>query len=194
MTPDMAPGALWSWLSDVFAAPLDAAGVAAALADCSRIEALERPALAPGVHRMRAALAALPASTEGVAALAHSYCLLFSGAGGPDAVPPYESAFTSPAGRLFGPPEARMRGLLAGLDLRVAAGAGEPADHVAIEFAAMAKLAGTPAAAPRRGELARGLRGWLGAFRDACAAHDRRGFYVGAAMLAAALADLEPAG
>jgi TorA-specific chaperone len=184
----------WRWLAGVFAAPLDADALAESRADTEQFEAMAQyAALAPGLRRMRDALANLPAGTEGVSTLAHAYTLLFSGAGGPDTVPPYESAFTTPNGRLFGAAEARMRALLGDLDLRVADGLGEPADHIAIELAAMAELAGAAARPPQRAALARSLQDWLGGFRDACAAHDPHGFYAGAATVAVALAGLEAA-
>ncbi len=182
----------WRWLAGVFAAPLDGHALAESRADTEQFEAVAQyAALAPGLRRMRDALADLPSGAEGVATLAHAYTRLFSGAGGPDTVSPYESAFTTPNGRLFGAAEARMRALLGDLNLRVADGVGEPADHIAIELAAMAELAGPAAKSPQRAALARSLRDWLGAFRDACAAHDPHGFYAGAATVAAALADLE---
>ena len=150
-----------------------------------RFHAVARPP--PNAH----ALDALPAGAEGVAALARAYTLLFSGAGGPQTVPPYESAFTTPNGRLFGEPEARMRALLAELNLHVAKELGEAADHVAVEFAVMAEL---PAGSARRDDLARHLDRWLNDFRAGCAARDGTGFYAGAAMVATALARQELAG
>jgi TorA-specific chaperone len=137
---------------------------------------------------MQDALDALPDGAEATSMLESSYALLFSGAGGPATVAPYESAFAPRGGRLFGESEARMRTLLRHLDVHVAAGPGEPADHVAIECAVMAEL---PAGAPPRADLVRRLDAWLVDFRDACGAFDERGFYAGAATIAAALARQE---
>jgi TorA-specific chaperone len=180
--------ASWRWLSGVFAAPLNLACLEAARLDLRPLAIFaDNPALTPGVRRMQMALEALPTSEEGVVTLAHAYTLLFSGAGGRDSVPPYESAFAAPDGRLFGEAEGRMRALLADLDLHVAEGVSEPADHIAIELAAMAELVKPSASEVRRRELMQALDGWLGDFRDACATRDRSGFYAGAAMVAAAL-------
>ncbi len=184
----------WCWLASIFAAPLDAEAIAASRIVANEFAAISpMPSLVPGLRQMYDALDALPAGPEGVAALSRSYTLLFSGAGGANAVPPYESAFTLPDNRLYGPSESRMRGLLAELDLRVAEGVAEPADHLAIELAAMAALTNPAAPAAHRSELVRNLNAWLPAFSAACAAQDRCGFYAGAALLAAALAAQERA-
>ena len=185
-------GTPWRWLAGIFAAPLDPEAIAACRAGIASSEmAAEDSMLSPGLRQMGHALDALPAGAEGVAALARAYTLLFSGAGGPQTVPPYESAFTTPNGRLFGEPEARMRALLAELNLHVAKELGEAADHVAVEFAVMAEL---PAGSARRDDLARHLDRWLNDFRAGCAARDGTGFYAGAAMVATALARQELAG
>jgi TorA specific chaperone len=178
----------WRWLSSVFAAPLNFGGLEAARIDLESLAILaQNPALTPGIRRMQMAVDALPTGEEGVATLAHAYTLLFCGVGGRESVPPYESAFTTPNGRLFGEAEGRMRALLADLDLHIVEGVSEPADHIAIELAAMAELAKPSASEVRRNELMQALDGWLGDFRDACAIRDRSGFYAGAAMVAAAL-------
>jgi TorA specific chaperone len=184
---------LWRWLAGVFAAPMDTETLQACrLAVDDFAAAPVDPLLQPALERLRDALAALPPGAAGVAALAHSHTLLFSGvAGRNNTVAPYESAFTTSTGRLFGESESRMTALLADLDLRVADDLREPADHVSVEAAVMAELAEAHDLNEPRLELQNALRGWIGAFRDACVKQDARGFYAGAAMLAAALADLE---
>jgi len=177
-------GTPWRWLAGIFAAPLNPAEVAACRTGiASSLEVADDPAVAHGLRMMRTALDTV--GTDGAASLARTYTVLFSGAGGRDAVPPYESAFATANGRLFGEPEGRMRGLLRDLDLSVAESLAEAADHIAVECAVMAAL---PAGSPRRAELARHLDVWLGDFREACAARDESGFYTGAATVAAALA------
>ena len=190
MTENPNTDAVWRWLAAIFASPLDDEGLAVCHANLVSGVLAEDAALAPGVRRMREAMNSLPLGAAGTARLARSYGLLFSGVGGPATVAPYESAFASDGGRLFGEAEARMRTLLRELDLHVAGGPGEPADHVAVECAAMAELADGSA---RRADLARRLDGWLGGFKDACAAADETRFYAGAADLAAALARQEVA-
>jgi TorA-specific chaperone len=182
--------AIWRWLAAIFAAPLDDDGLAACRANvASGIVAGDR-ALAAGVRGMGEALNALPPGAAGTARLARCYELLFSGVAGPATVAPYESAFATGGGRLFGEAEARMRTLLREIGVHVAGGPGEPADHVAVECAAMAELADDSA---RRADLACRLDGWLDNFRDACTAADDTKFYAGAAALAAALARQEAA-
>jgi TorA maturation chaperone TorD len=174
----------WRWLAGIFAAPLNPAELDACRAGiASSLEVSDDPAVAGGLRMMRAALDAI--GTDGAASLARTYTVLFSGAGGRVAVAPYESAFATASGRLFGEPEGRMRALLSELELSVAESFAEAADHIAVEFAVMAEL---PAGSTRRGELARHLEVWLGDFREACAARDESGFYTGAATVAAALA------
>jgi TorA-specific chaperone len=177
--------AVWRWLSAIFAAPLDDNALAICHAHVAFGAAAENSALGPGLRAMREAMNALPPGAAGTAKLARTYTLLFSGAGGPATIAPYESMFATTDGRLFGEPEARMRALLRDLDLHVASGPGEPADHVSIEFTVMAEL---PEDSGRRADLARRLDGWLGDFRDACAIFDETRFYAAAATLAAALA------
>lgn len=182
------PSAIWRWLAAIFASPLDDEALAICHANVAFSAGAENCTLAPGVRAMREAINALPLGTAGTARLARSYALLFSGAGGPATVAPYESMFATSDGRLFGEPEARMRALLRELDLHVASGPGEPADHVSIEFAVMAELDEDSGC---RADLARRLDGWLGDFRDACDVFDETRFYAAAATLAAALARQE---
>jgi TorA-specific chaperone len=182
-------------LAGLFIAPASAASVESMRGGHGAREfcELERIFLcAPAVHSMRRALDALPPGRDGAAALEDCHRLLFSGVSGPATVSPYESAF-APGGRAFGEAEARMRRLLATMDMPVAAASGEAADHVGIELAAFAELAASsdPDAAGHRRALATGLRGWLGAFAEACAVRDCTGFYAGAALLAAALVELD---
>src|SRR5689334_20731863 len=99
--PVLADGLLWRWLSGIFIAPLDASSLRTCTACLDEIEANNPdPALLPGLQRMRTALVGLPQGEEGVVDLARTYTLLFSGAGGPLTVSPYESAYTTPNGRL----------------------------------------------------------------------------------------------
>ncbi|MDK9698316.1 MAG: molecular chaperone TorD family protein, partial [Siculibacillus sp.] len=113
---------------------------------------------------------------------------LFDGLAGPETVPPYESAHVGD-GRLFGRPVAEMERLLAAHDLSVAADAHEPADHLAIELALMARLVSHDH--PDRATFAARLTGWIPAFARACEAHDRAGFHAAAARLLATLVERE---
>jgi TorA-specific chaperone len=180
-------------LAGLFAAPLGEAAVESYRAGegsaCLR-ELRQVPALRPGIERMRRVLRLLPAGPAGSAELARAYTLLFSGVGGPETVPPYESAFTEGSGRLFGAAEGRMRALLAKLDLHVAAAGNEPADHVAIELAVLVELLARAPQDEQRAFLDR-LNAWIPAFCEACGTLDRSGFYAGAAMVLAAFLRLQ---
>jgi TorA-specific chaperone len=176
---------VWRLLAGLFAAPLTEAAVesyrdgegSAFLSELRQV-----PALRPGIERMRQALQLLPPGAAGAAQLARAYTLLFSGVGGPDTVALYESCFTEDYGRLFGVAEGAMRGLLTRLDLRIAACGNEPADHVAIELAAMAELVAHAPEQEQRAFLDR-LKAWIPAFCAACVSFDRDGFYAGAAIV-----------
>ena len=95
--------AIWRWLSGIFAAPLDAEALAACRANVGfAAELCQDAALADGRRIMQDALDALPDGAEATRTLERSYTLLFSGAGGPATVAPYESVFARNGGRLFG--------------------------------------------------------------------------------------------
>jgi len=183
----------WQLLAGLFASPLAEAAAESYRAgegrECLR-ELRLVPALQPGIDRMRRVLQLLPTGSAGAAELAHAYTLLFSGVGGPETVPPYESAFTEDTGRLFGAAEGQMRALLLKLDLHVAAPGNEPADHVAIELAVMAELITHATQDEQRAFLDR-LSAWIPAFCEACGSLDRSGFYAGAAMVLAAFLRLQ---
>lgn len=71
--------------------------------------------------------------------LSHQYFGLFDGAAGPNAVPPYESYYKNANGRLYQQPYVEMMEILKELDVSVAASCKEPADHLALELAALAE-------------------------------------------------------
>ncbi len=152
----------------------------------------EDPELAHGVALIRKALDGTDDDTTVAARLGRSFGLLFEGIGGPDTVPPYESAFRQGgAWRLFQAPTAEMDALLAEQDLSVSPDTSMPADHLAIELAltAHAVAAGDEAAAAA---MVQRLAGWIPAFADACVVADDEGFWAGvAAILAAVVASKE---
>lgn len=131
--------------------------------------------------------------------LAGAYARLFLGAGGPSAVPPYESVYTSPEGRLFQRAATEMEALLGEHGLSVG-GAPEPADHIAVELEFLARLtteaaAGDAAAAARRRRLLdEHLLVWAPRFCALCIERDRSGHYAGAARLLDGLLRLEGQG
>ncbi len=182
----------WGWLSALFARPPSAAAIAAhrvgplaaLIADLGR-----DPELAPTIAALMAAIAGDDEAAARRVAVAHGR--LFDGLGGPETVPPHESAHVGD-GRLFGPAVSDMERLLAAHDLSVAGEIREPADHLAIELALMARLAASDH--PDREALAARLAGWVPRFADACEAHDRCGFHAAAARLLAILVARDASG
>lgn len=182
----------WGWLSALFARPPSATALAAHRVGplAALIADLRRdPELAPTVEAFTAAIAGDDEAAARRIAIAHGR--LFDGLGGPETVPPYESAHVGD-GRLFGPAVTDMERLLAAHDLSVGGEAHEPADHLAIELALMARLAASDH--PDRTVLAARLAGWVPRFADACAEHDRCGFHAAAARLLATLVEREASG
>jgi len=136
--------------------------------------------LRPPIRQMSQAVFA----PRGEQTLAHSYSLLFSGAGGPATVSLYASSHLE--GRMFGDATARMDCLLRELDLSIAAVTNEPSDHLSIQLSVLAELHRRtgPAAAHRfRDEQ---LLPWTHLFCAQCHTHDASGFYAAAATLLAA--------
>ncbi len=147
----------------------------------------EDPGLAHGVALIRKALDASDDDATVAARLGRSFGLLFEGVGGPDTVPPYESAFRpNGAWRLFQVPTAEMDALLVEHDLSVSPDTAMSADHLAIELALTAHVlaAGDKASAAA---MFQRLAGWVPAFADACSDADGEGFWAGAAAILAAV-------
>lgn len=71
--------------------------------------------------------------------LAHQYVSLFDGISGPNTVPPYESFYMNDQGRLFQEPHIEMTHILSELDVSIVHSCKEPADHLALELAALAE-------------------------------------------------------
>jgi TorA-specific chaperone len=178
---------LWVWLAGLFAAAPSPEALAATrhgpLADALALLALDDD-LAPGLARLRAAAATDEDPASVTARFGIAFGRLFLGIGGPDTVAPYESAHTG-TGRLFQAPVGEMERLLAAHDLAVAVDLREPADHLSIELALMARLAA--ADHPDRTAFAARLAAWVPRFCRLCIAHDPTGYFGGAAEVLAAL-------
>lgn len=182
----------WGWLSALFARPPSATALAAHRVGplaALLAELATDPVLAPSIVEIRAAIADDDEAAARRVAIAHGR--LFDGIGGPETVPLHESAHVGD-GRLFGPAVTDMERLLAAHDLSVGGEAHEPADHLAIELALMARLAASDH--PDRTVLAARLAGWVPRFADACEVHDRCGFHAAAARLLATLIEREASG
>jgi TorA-specific chaperone len=181
--------ALFDWLAAVFAAPPNRETVAAyrrgQAADWLNAVATI-PGCAEGVARTRRALDADADDGRVAARIGAAYGMLFEGIGGPKTVSPYESVHRG--GRLSGPPAAAMAAILAVHDLSVAASAGEPADHIAVELATASRLLAE--AHPDAATMLDRLRGWTSDFANGCIAADPCGFWAGAAEILTAIVGL----
>ncbi|MAU43886.1 MAG: hypothetical protein CMP09_03445 [Yangia sp.] len=116
-------------------------------------------------------------------ALQRRYTALFEGIFRQRGLPPYASVWDG-TGRLCGPAVGRMQGLLRGLDLHLAETCCEPADHIAIQLAALAE-------ALRQGnsELISALLdelAWVGRFAAFLTVADGNGYYDAVAQLLSA--------
>ena len=118
--------------------------------------------------------------------LAGDFARLFLGVGGRRTVPPYQSFYSSPEGRVMQAPAAAMQGALRQRNRRLAEAFPEPPDHLAVQLSMLAELVETAPAAEQAAFLDTRLLGWIGEFAARCAAADRTGFY---AVAARALAD-----
>lgn len=97
--------------------------------------------------------------------LSHQYFELFDGAAGPNAVPPYESYYEDANGRLFQQPYVNMMEILKELDVSVTNSCKEPADHLALELAALAEALRQRKSATID-QLLQRLLGWISQLSD----------------------------
>lgn len=187
---------LYRWLAGVFAREPSPQTLASYRSGDGRAF-LRHLAELPGCHEGAGALLALVGAhtdTEAFALeLAGAFGFLFHGAGGPSAVPPYESVYTSPQGRMFQKATTDMERLLAEHGMSVS-GTPEPADHIAVELEFLAQLTadsldGSDAVveARRRAVLRDHLLVWGPEFCDLCIERDRNGFYAAAARILRAM-------
>lgn len=119
--------------------------------------------------------------------LQRRYTALFEGIFRHRAVLPYESAWQeNGVPTLEGKPVAEMEAILRDLDVHVSADCCEPADHLAIELAALtAALDGGYTSVTT--ELVRRLQGWVPGFVQSLENLDPEGFYAGSGKLLLAL-------
>ncbi|MGO1500949.1 MAG: TorD/DmsD family molecular chaperone [Marinobacter sp.] len=183
------------WLSGVFIAPLSQQQVidanAAPAQDTLRWvgEQLGAPAVAEALCRTLDQ----QAPEELTVQLQRRYTALFEGIFRDRAVLPYESAWHGDdRSTLGGQPVAVMNDLLRDLDLHVSTDCVEPADHLAIELAALVAALSSGQNTVAASLLLR-LQSWTPAFADALKQQDPDGFYAAAGQLLLALIRTEPA-
>ena len=119
-------------------------------------------------------------SQDVTVALQRRHTALFEGIFRQRGLPPYASVWDG-TGRLYGPAVGRMQELLRGLDLHLAETCCEPADHIAIQLAALAE-------ALRQGnsELVSALLdelAWVDRFAAFLTVADGNGYYDAVAQL-----------
>ncbi len=180
---------VYDWLGGLFAQPLTAARIAAHLTGpgAALVAELERdPVIGAEVAAMLRALRSETCERS----LGRAFALIFLGAGGPAQVPPYESAFTDPSGRLFQQATVRMEDALRRLDLSLDPACVEPPDHLAIELMVMVQLVLRREIAPQAEFLEQRLS-WVPRFAELCGERDPSGFYAAAARALAGFLEEE---
>lgn len=188
--PALETAVIYDWLSALFAREVSAEALRACAAGEAAAQ-LDALAQVRGMAALTERLRALSADAEAAARdLAGAYAFLFHGVGAGRGAPPCESSWRDPDRLTCRAEEAWMRALLRELDMRLAADFREPADHVAVQLAAMAELSRSAGregdrSAEQAATLAARMAGWLPDFARACRRGDRSGFY---ALLAEAAA------
>lgn len=174
------------WLAGLFLMPLSSDAIASYRSGLGAIlldELEQRADCRDGVMRMRSALGGLqsvPALTRKVGT---AFATLFEGAGGPRTVSPFESAHVGPGGRLFQVAAVDMERLLREAGLTMIRNVGEPADHLSIELALLARQLRDPSHQGAASFLDRRLLTWVPGFVDQVRTADHTGFYAGAGLL-----------
>lgn len=118
--------------------------------------------------------------------LQRRYTALFEGIFRNRAVMPYEGAWCGQSPSLGEQSVAEMKAILRDLDLHVSSDCCEPADHLAIELAALVAALGSNRYSIAA-DLVRRLQRWSPAFAEALERQDLEGFYAGAGKLLLAL-------
>ncbi|MGC8119630.1 TorD/DmsD family molecular chaperone [Marinobacter sp. VGCF2001] len=114
--------------------------------------------------------------------LQRRYTVLFEGIFRHRAVLPYEGAWHQEGPAFGGPSVADMNAILRALDVHISADCCEPADHLAIELAALVAALGS-SQNTLAAELVQRLQSWVPAFTDALKREDTNGFYAAAGEL-----------
>lgn len=129
---------------------------------------------------------------RGEVVLARTYGRLFL-VGGPGSVPPCESCFVDPSGRLQATPVVAMAALLRAHGLAPAEGWREPLDHVSVQLELLAEVILARNGFGERLLRERHLRRWVPRFSRALERHDPGGFYAAAGAILRWLLDHDTA-
>ncbi|TNF20659.1 MAG: molecular chaperone TorD [Rhodobacteraceae bacterium] len=132
---------LYDWFATLYAAEIPEARLPAYLAgEASPVAALSALGLGTEVARLQAGFAALRGLDQPHLELAADFAQMFLLDAKAGALP-YASVHDGGEARLYGPAEARMQAFLARASLAVQEEFREPADHLAVHLAVMARLA-----------------------------------------------------
>jgi len=175
------------WLAGLFLRPLAIEtvrslreGPGAALLN----ELALQPECAVSARRMRDIVLAGDNPAQVARDLSNEFILLFDGVGGPRTASPYESAYFGFSRRLFQAPTSEMSRLLRQADVSVSSDVKEPADHLSIELALLARMVREGASCRDKCALVDlHLMAFAPMFADKCLEADRTGFYAAAADL-----------
>lgn len=136
---------------------------------------------------MRSAVVVERSPDAVVRKLAAAFTQLFDGVGGSKTVSLYESAYVSASGRLFQAPVGDMETLLRRSDVSTNDAFREPADHLSIELALLARVIRQDTDHQAQAALLDNhLLAWVPIFAERCRDTDRTGFYAGATRVLAA--------
>jgi len=131
---------VYGWFSTLYAGEIPRHVLASYLAgEDAPFKAFPALGLSAEVRRLQAGIEALRDVEDAHLELAADFAQMFllDGKGG---ALPYASIYDTDDTRLYGPAEARMQGFLAGASLAVQDEFREPADHLAVYLAVMARL------------------------------------------------------
>lgn len=191
---------VYGWFSTLYAGEIPKQVLASYLAgEDAPFKAFTALGLGAEVQRLQAGIEALRAEKDPHLELAADFAQMFLLDAKAGALP-YASLYAADEKRLYGPPEARMKSFLAGASLAVQDEFKEPADHLAVYLAVMARLTQEQAHAADIGAAARdqlaflqdALLTWLPGFHAANQqASPRFDFYPALAALLIAVVKLD---
>ncbi len=191
---------VYGWFSTLYAGEIPRQTLASYLAgDATPFEAFSALGLGAEVRRLQAGIDALRDVDGAHLELAADFAQMFLLDAKAGALP-YASAYDADNARLYGPAEARMQSFLADASLAVQDEFKEPADHLAVYLAVMARLTEKQAQAADIGAAARdqlaflqdALLSWLPNFGASNQeASPRFDFYPGLAALLIAVVKVD---
>lgn len=152
---------VYGWFSTLYASEIPRHMLASYLAgDATPFDAFTALGLNAEVRRLQAGIDSLRNVDHAHLELAADFAQMFLLDAKAGALP-YASVYDADETRLYGPAEARMQSFLAGASLAVQDEFREPADHLAVYLAVMARITKEQAQTPDIGAAARDQRAFL---------------------------------